>query len=101
MDLIKLPENQIQPVIKIIIKDENTIYEIAFLELNDSGNKTFVYSMELPKEGVATVWIPFDEKQLEIILKSISYYTIVLALNKTYKQLLKKNLVIEEVSEYV
>ena len=101
LDLMKLDENQIQPLIKIVIKDENTIYEIAFVELNDSGNKTFVYSVELLKEKVSTPWIHFDEKQFHFILKNISYYNIMTALNKTYKQLLKKNFVIEEKPEYV
>ena len=92
MGLMSLPENQIQPLLKIVIKTvlkdskDKITYEIAFVD------GKFVFSLEFPSEGVMTGWSSFNEKELNQILREVPYFDIISALNTTHKHLLKKTI---------
>jgi hypothetical protein len=92
MELMKLEENQIQPIVKIQIKsvlkseNKNVIYEILYID------QKFKYGIEFPDLHVATTWMPFTLANMKEILSDINYYDVMIALNQCHTNLLVKNL---------
>jgi len=100
MSLMSLEENQIQPLLKIVLNvkllktAENVIYEIAYVE------KKFVFSIEFPDAEVSTNWNNFTEKDLKKILLEVKYNDATISLNQTFSQLRIKKLPKNEIYSF-